>query len=142
MAHRSWLLRIVRMARNIAASIAAGEAEPKAPRGPIDMVHLGKQTLGDPGLQSEVLRLFDTMSRTYFERLQASSSAQEMLRYLHTLQAAASGVGARAIADLAREAEEELRNGMPVNRERIDDLGVAVQECSVFIAELLADEVS
>ena len=35
-------------------------------------------------------------------------------------------------------AESELRAGVPVNPERIDDLDMAVQECSAFIESLLA----
>ena len=104
---------------------------------PIDMVHLAKQTLGDRGLEGEVLRMFDEMSRTYFARIERSTSVDELLRHLHTLKGAAAGIGAHAIADLSATAELELRTGMPVNPERIDDLEMAVQECSAFIGELL-----
>ena len=52
---------------------------------------------------------------------------------------AASGIGAFGLAELARVAETELRDGAPVNPERIDDLNVAVQEVSAFIAERLRD---
>jgi HPt (histidine-containing phosphotransfer) domain-containing protein len=101
---------------------------------PIDLQHLSNQTLGDPGLELEVLRLFDEMSRTYYERLETSTTIPELLRNLHTLKGAAAGVGAFALADLARVTETELRDGSPVNPERIDDLNVAVQEVSAFIA--------
>ena len=104
---------------------------------PIDMVHLAKQTLGDRGLEGEVLRMFDEMSRTYFARIERSTSVDELLRHLHTLKGAAAGIGARAIADLSATAELEFKAGMPVNPERIDDLEMAVQECSAFIGELL-----
>jgi HPt (histidine-containing phosphotransfer) domain-containing protein len=104
------------------------------------MVHLSKQALGDRGLECEVLRLFETMSRTYFERLESSTSVEHLLQHLHTLKGAAGGVGAWTIADMAGAAEAELRGGAPVNPERIDDLRMAVQECSVFIGELLEGE--
>ena len=106
-------------------------------RRPIDMEHLSRQTLGDPGLEQEVLRLFDQMSHTYYERLEVSTSVEELLRNLHTLKGAAAGVGAFALAELARVAEAELRAGGPVNPERIDDLAVAVQEVSAFIGDRL-----
>ena len=106
-------------------------------RGPLDLDHLRRQTLGDPGLEQEVLRLFDEMSRTYYERLEVSTSVDELLRNLHTLKGAAAGVGAFALAELARVAEAELRAGGPVNPERIDDLAVAVQEVSAFIGDRL-----
>jgi HPt (histidine-containing phosphotransfer) domain-containing protein len=101
---------------------------------PIDLQHLSNQTLGDPGLELEVLRLFDEMSRTYYERLETSTTIPELLRNLHTLKGAAAGVGAFALAELARVTETELREGAPVNPERIDDLNIAVQEVSAFIA--------
>ena len=37
------------------------------------------------------------------------------------------------------ETEAELRQGSPVNPERIDDLNVAVEEVSAFIAQRLRD---
>jgi HPt (histidine-containing phosphotransfer) domain-containing protein len=106
-------------------------------RRPIDIEHLSRQTLGDPGLEFEVLRLFDEMSRVYYERLESSTTVDDLLRNLHTLKGAAAGVGAFGIAELARVAETELRAGAPVNPERIDDLDMAVQEVSAFIGERL-----
>ncbi len=109
---------------------------------PIDMVHLSRQTLGDHALEAEVLRLFDQMARVYFGRLETSTTEADVLRHLHTLKGAAAGIGAFAIADLARTAEDEIRSGAPVNPERIDDLDIAVQECSAFIGEILANDVA
>ena len=106
---------------------------------PIDMDHLSKQTLGDEGLELEVLRLFDEMSHVYYARLEQSTNVPDLLRNLHTLKGAAAGVGAFGIAELARVAEAELRQGSPVNPERIDDLNVAVEEVSAFIARRLKD---
>lgn len=123
----------------------AAESEARAPEGaktlyrPIDMVHLAKQTLGDKGLELEVLRMFDEMSRAYFGRIERSTSIEELLRHLHTLKGAAMGIGAGAIASLAAAAESELKAGTPLNPERIDDLDMAVQECSAFIERQLAE---
>ena len=104
---------------------------------PIDLDHLSRQTLGDAGLEAEVLRLFDEMSHTYYARLEASTNVPDLLRHLHTLKGASAGVGAFGLAELARIAEAELRQGAPVNPERIDDLNVAVEEVSAFIAQRL-----
>jgi HPt (histidine-containing phosphotransfer) domain-containing protein len=106
-------------------------------RGPIDMEHLSRQTLGDPGLEMEVLRLFDEMSHVYYGRLETSTTVPDLLRNLHTLKGAASGIGAFGLAELARVAESELREGAPVNPERIDDLHLAVEELSAFIHQRL-----
>jgi HPt (histidine-containing phosphotransfer) domain-containing protein len=108
-------------------------------RGPIDLDFLARQTLGDEGLEQEVLRLFDQMSHAYFERLETSTNVSDLLRNLHTLRGAAAGVGAFALAELARVAEAELREGSPVNPERIEDLDIAVQEVSAFISGRLQD---
>jgi HPt (histidine-containing phosphotransfer) domain-containing protein len=107
-------------------------------RRPIDMDHLSRQTLGDPGLQEEVLRLFDEMSHHYVERLEVSTTVDELLRNLHTIKGAAAGIGAFGLAELARVAEAELRAGAPVNPERIDDLAMAAQEVSEFIGDRLS----
>ena len=107
-------------------------------RRPIDMEHLSRQTLGDPGLQEEVLRLFDEMSHVYVERLEVSTTVDELLRNLHTIKGAAAGIGAFGLAELARVAEAELRAGAPVNPERIDDLAIAAQEVSAFIGDQLS----
>ena len=106
-------------------------------RGPIDMAHLSRQTLGDHNLELEVLRLFDEMSHTYYSRLENSTTVEDLLVNLHTLKGAAAGIGAFGLAELARVTETELKAGAPVNPERIDDLHVAVEELSVFIAQRL-----
>jgi HPt (histidine-containing phosphotransfer) domain-containing protein len=80
------------------------------------------------------------MARVYFGRLEASTTEADVLRHLHTLKGAAGGVGAWTIADLAKAAEDEIREGKPVNPEHIDDLDIAVQEVSAFIGEILANE--
>ena len=120
---------------------AAKPAEASSPtaeiRGPIDLAHLSRQTLGDHNLELEVLRLFDEMSHLYYGRLETSTTVPELLSNLHTLKGAAAGIGAFGLAELARVAEAELRDGAPVNPERIDDLHVAVEELSVFIAQRL-----
>ena len=106
-------------------------------RGPIDMDHLSRQTLGDTSLELEVLRMFDQMSRVYYDRLETSTTVSDLLTNLHSLKGAAAGIGAFGLAELARVAEAELREGAPVNPERIDDLHMAVEELSAFITQRL-----
>jgi len=122
---------------NTARSVPLEAPKPEIRR-PIDMEHLSRQTLGDPGLQEEVLRLFDEMSHVYVERLEVSTTVDELLRNLHTIKGAAAGIGAFGLAELARVAEAELRAGAPVNPERIDDLAIAAQEVSAFIGDRLS----
>lgn len=111
------------------------ETEDDSPvHGPIDLRFLSAQTMGDPGLELEVLRLFDEMSHVYYGRLETSTSEADLLANLHTLRGAAAGIGAFGLAELARVAETALREGAPVNPEQIEDLGVAVEEVSTYIA--------
>ena len=130
------------MARNIAAAEPEYGTDAVAPAvvHPLDMQHLARQTLGDAGLQDEVLRLFDELQRTYFDRLESSTTRNDLMVNLHALKGAAAGVGAFALSELARAAEDELRTGAPVNPERVDDIGMAVEETSAYIATLIDDD--
>ncbi|QDZ10824.1 Hpt domain-containing protein [Devosia ginsengisoli] len=107
---------------------------------PIDLVHLAKQCLGDEHLEYEILRLFDTTVKTYFDRLELAASYDDLAINLHSIKGAASGVGAWTIADLAKAAEMEMQAGRPLTPERIADLGMAIEEVRSFIARMLSDE--
>lgn len=107
------------------------------PARPIDLVHLARQCLGDAHLEDEILRLYDTTVKTYFGRLQLSSSYDELALNMHSIKGASAGVGAFAVADLAKAAEVELQAGRPLSSERIDDLGLAIEEVRSFIAHML-----
>jgi len=104
---------------------------------PIDLVHLARQTLGDPGMETEVLILFDQMARTYLDRLKAGPAADDTKITLHSLKGAAAGIGANGIAVQSRGAEEELRQTGELSAETLGDIAMAVEETSTFIAELL-----
>lgn len=119
-------------------ALHAGQDAPLRDRthGPIDMEHLSRQALGDPGLQEEVLRLYARMSQVYLTRIEESTSIPMLLEHLHTLKSAAAGIGAWGVRDLAKLAEDELRSGQ-VNPERIDDIGLAVAECIAFINAMI-----
>lgn len=126
------------MVRNIAADAGTGSAPRDASRAPIDMDHLDQQSLGDPGLRDEVLRLYAQMSGVYLGRIEESTSIPLLLEHLHTLKSAAAGIGAWGVRDLAKRAEDALRAGAPVNPEHIQDIAAAVADCQAFIAELVA----
>jgi len=107
---------------------------------PVDLVHLAKQCLGDESLEREVLRLFDTTVNDYFARLKLASSFDDIALVLHSLKGAAAGVGAWTIADLAKDMEHEMRSGRPLSQERVDDLGLVVEDVRHFIFRMLASE--
>ena len=104
---------------------------------PIDMLHLAKQAMGDPGLELEVLRVFNDLVRVNFARLECSTNPRDLLVHVHTLSLAATGVGAWSLAAHAKGLEDELAAGLPVNPERVDDIEMAVEELQAFIAERL-----
>ena len=121
-------------------SAAAEQIEglaPSRPERPIDLVHLAKQCMGDGDLECEILRMYDSTVKTYFGRLQLSSSHDELTLNLHSIKGASGGVGAFAVANLAKAAEVELQAGRPLSPERIDDLGFAIAEVRNFIARML-----
>jgi HPt (histidine-containing phosphotransfer) domain-containing protein len=129
------------MVRSQAAKSKGQLQQPPVSRsGPIDMLHLARQTLGDKNLELEVLRMFDEAAAVYFGRIERSTTTDELLRNLHTLKGAAAGIGAKAIAGLAAAAEGDIREGAHVVPERIEDLAIAVAECRAWIEALLAAE--
>jgi len=107
---------------------------------PVDLVHLAKQCLGDEALELEILRLFDTTIRDYYGRLQMAASFDDLTLVLHSIKGAAGGVGAWAVADLAKAMEHEIRNGRPLTQERIADLGLVVEDVRDFISRMVANE--
>ncbi len=131
----------------IASEEFAGEknARPESAGGtnganrPIDLVHLSRQSLGDPGLEAEILHMFDQLLTNYMARIRKSSGMDETLVVLHSLKGAAAGVGANNIAVLARNAELETRLAGKLSHEFLCDIGMAVEEVRHFIAELLED---
>lgn len=112
----------------------------KRPMRPVDLVHLAKQCLGDENLELEILRLFDTTLITYFGRLKLATSFDDLAINLHSIKGASAGVGAWCVTDLAAALENDLKAGRPLAPERIEDLGMAVEEVREFIARMLADE--
>jgi HPt (histidine-containing phosphotransfer) domain-containing protein len=108
---------------------------------PVDLVHLAKQCLGDEALELEVLRLFDTTIRDHYGRLKLATNAEDVALLLHSIKGASGGVGAWAISDLAKAIEQEVRDGLPLTQERIDDLGLVIGAVRDFIGRVVADEV-
>ena len=103
----------------------------------IDLVHLARQTLGDPGLEQEVLRIYADASRCYCNAIKQAKTQDELRINLHSLKGASAGVGAFFVADAARAAENELRETDAVCDETRADLAFAVEEVHGYISALL-----
>jgi HPt (histidine-containing phosphotransfer) domain-containing protein len=96
--------------------------------GPIDTEHLGRMTLGDAGLEREVLAMFSAQA----VRLSGALAAlpPDATALVHTLKGSARAIGAFAVADAAEGLEAALRNG--------DDASEALAELKETIAQARA----
>lgn len=92
------------------ANSADGESEEfddlRAPSEPaIDLVHLARQTLGDAGLEREILQLFITQLRSVENRL-TGADGRDTGFLIHGLKGSARSVGAFPLADACAGWEE------------------------------------
>lgn len=96
----------------------------------IDVQHLGRMTLGEPALETEVLALFAAQSRDLAARLAAVPADAAALA--HTLKGSARAVGAFRVAEAALVLEAALREGA--------ETSAALAELQRAVAEAL-DEI-
>ena len=77
--------------------------------GPIDIAHLKRMTLGDAGLEREVLAMFAGQAVGLIDTLAVlPADAAELA---HTLNGSARGIGAFQVADAAEALEAAMRDG-------------------------------
>ena len=100
---------------------------------PIDLVHLARITLGDRGLEREVLQLFDRQSALLIARMRAAAPGG--IAYLaHTMKGSARGIGAWRVARAAEAVE--LAASADVG-DALERLAAAADEARAVIADLL-----
>jgi HPt (histidine-containing phosphotransfer) domain-containing protein len=117
-------------------SIAEGQPASRASlERPIDLVHLARMTLGDRGLEREVLALFDRQATVLMSRMRAASPGA-VTSVAHTLKGSARGVGAWRVA-AAAEAVELAASGEGDLSAAITRLAAVAEEARAVIAELL-----
>jgi HPt (histidine-containing phosphotransfer) domain-containing protein len=102
--------------------------------GPIDTEHLQRMTLGDAGLEREVLAMFAGQASRVMRELAAPSSDRRAL--VHTLKGSARAIGAFRVAEAAEFLEAVLQQGDDP-REALDELGHAVAGARTAIDEIL-----
>ena len=78
--------------------------------GPIDFEHLQRMTLGDAGLEQEVLAMFSAQSARLVHTLAAMPADASALA--HTLKGSARAIGAFAVADAAARLEAAIARGL------------------------------
>jgi HPt (histidine-containing phosphotransfer) domain-containing protein len=93
--------------------------------GPIDIEHLARMTLGDAGLEREVLAMFAGQAVRLGRDIAALPAGADAL--VHTLKGSARAVGAFRVADAAECLEAVLQNG--------DDPSLALAELNEVIAQ-------
>ena len=77
--------------------------------GPIDTAHLKRMTLGDAGLEREVLAMFAGQAVRLIGALAALPA--DAAEIAHTLNGSARAIGAFKVADAAEALEASLRDG-------------------------------
>ena len=86
--------------------IADGQPAPAA----IDEEHLGRMTLGDPGLEREVLQIFARQTSLVLRRV-TGASPEIAAAAAHTLKGSAGGIGAWRVAEAAERLEQAAGRG-------------------------------
>lgn len=114
----------------VAFSMPGGEVCGAARNRPVDLVHLGRQTMGDRELEREVLALFVQQALSVRDRI-TDADSRERVMLAHGLKGSARGVGAFAVADCSAQIEEKPEDGRALKR-----LGVLIEEVREFIAAI------
>ena len=102
--------------------------------GPIDLAHLARMTLGDTGLERQVLGMFADQSVRLVATLAALPA--EAGAMAHTLKGSARGIGAFRVADCAEALESAIRDGENPAKCLIE-LKAAVAEARAAIEAML-----
>lgn len=103
---------------------------PTEKRLPVDLDHLGHQTMGQKDLEEEVLRLFLRQARQCLRNIERSSG-RERSGFAHTLKGSARGVGAFTLADAAARLENSGSSEADV-----EALSKALVDVETFLARL------
>ena len=118
---------------------AGGAARPQSGRErPIDLVHLARMTLGDRGVEREVLALFSRQGPLLLVRMrqvEASGDRAGVKALAHALKGSASGLGAWHVAKAATavEAADDARHLTAA----LEALDAALQGACGLIKDLL-----
>ena len=102
--------------------------------GPIDFEHLSRMTLGDAGLEQEVLAMFVAQSAKLVSTLAAMPADASALA--HTLKGSARAIGAFSVADAAARLEAVIARGFDTSP-ALAELGETVAEAGAAIEAVL-----
>lgn len=117
-------------------SVAAPAADVGVPH-PVDLAHLRRYTLGDRGLELEILSLFVDQLPITIDALKSATTDKEWGMAAHTLKGSARAVGARPLAALAEDAERLASTADADTRgAAVRRLEAAAREARAYIAAL------
>jgi HPt (histidine-containing phosphotransfer) domain-containing protein len=104
----------------------------------IDEIHLGRMTLGDRGLEREILEIFVRQTAIMLGRIVGAGPAF-MAATAHTVLGSARGIGAWRVAQAAERLERAAAvTSNPKEREEaVEELKVAMLEASAVIGARL-----
>jgi HPt (histidine-containing phosphotransfer) domain-containing protein len=102
--------------------------------GPIDLAHLRRMTLGNAGLERDVLTMFSAQAAGLAGTL--TNPAADAPKLLHTLKGSARAIGAFAVADAASRVESLIRCGADP-AEALSELSDALVEARMAIDAIL-----
>ena len=109
-------------------------SSPIAGHVPIDLDHLRRSTLGEPGLAREVLGLFaDQVARVHGQLAKLPPNAGALA---HTLKGSARAIGAFSVAEAAAALELMIRDGT-APAHALADLDAAVTAARAAVEEIL-----
>jgi HPt (histidine-containing phosphotransfer) domain-containing protein len=106
-------------------------SEGETPQPVLDLAHLARQTLGDRGLEREVLRLFAQQSVALLAVLAKASGSDDRRAAAHTLKGSARAIGAWRVARAAERFEDNSGG------RDLEILGSAVDEANAVIGTML-----
>ena len=102
--------------------------------GPIDIEHLQRMTLGDAGLEREVLAMFSAQAARLAGAL--ASLPADAGALAHTLKGSARAIGAFGVAEAAARLETQIKNGGDQSQALAELDDAVAQACSAVDAML------
>jgi HPt (histidine-containing phosphotransfer) domain-containing protein len=123
----------------MSASSPRKVAGSERPAATIDEIHLDRMTLGDRGLEREILEIFVRQTAIMLERIAGAEPALTAAT-AHTLVGSARGIGAWRVAQAAEHLERAagLASNAVERDEAVEDLKAATLEAIAAISARLS----
>ena len=105
---------------------------------PVDLAFLDQYTGGDDGLRDQVLSMFIEQVDLLLGRLKdVAGSATDWQQVTHSLKGCARGVGANALAEIARDAEAAASAAQSDHDVFVRDLRAEADQAITFIRSVI-----